>query len=164
MFFFTFHGMHISGIRDRQDQIVAIVNARNKVKILTREQLLEIHSGKITKWKEIGGSDYPIVVVIPAQNSGTRQVTPDSLMDGAVFVANAYVTVTDREALDIVAKSSIAIALLSEGFAGERQGAESCEHSAPKRQRCIITKNEQTVGLKRAIEFLQSKEGKRLFK
>ncbi len=148
-----------------QDQIVAIVNARNKVKKLTREQLVDIHSGKITNWKEVGGSDNPIAVVIPPQNSGTRQVIQDSLMDGAAFVANAYVTVTDREALDIVAKSPIAIALLSEGFAGKGKGLKVVSTTPPlKRQLCIITKNEPTAGLKRVIEFLQSKEAKRLFK
>lgn len=147
-----------------QDQIVAIVNSRNKVKKLTREQLAAIHSGKITNWKDVGGTDNPIAVVIPPQSSGTRSVIRDSLMDGAAFVANAYVTVTDREALDIVAKSPIALALLSEGFARTGKGLKVVGTATLKRQLCIITKNEPAEDLKKVIQFLQSKEAKRLFK
>jgi phosphate transport system substrate-binding protein len=148
-----------------QDQIVAIVNRRNKVKKLTGEQLAGIHSGKITNWKEVGGPDERIVVVIPPQSSGTRSVIQDSLLGGGSFVANAYVTVTDREALEIVGKSPIAIAMLSEGFV-DRKGKDVKTVSTPqlKRQLCIITKNEPSDDLKKVIKFLQSKEAKRLFK
>ncbi len=147
-----------------QDQIVAIVNAQNKVKKLTREQLAGIHSGKITNWKDVGGADESIAVVIPPQSSGTRAVIQDSLMDGAAFAANNYVTMTDREALDIVAKSPIAIALLSEGFAKSGKGLKTVSIPPIKRQLCIITKNEPGENLKKVIGFLQSKEAKKLFR
>jgi phosphate transport system substrate-binding protein len=147
-----------------QDRIVAIVNAHNRVKKLTREQLAGIHSGKITNWKEVGGADGHIAVVIPPPSSGTRAVIQDSLMDGAPFAANNHVTVTDREALDIVEKSPIAIALLSEGFARSGKGLKVVSIPPVKRQLCIITKNEPTEDLKKVIEFLQSKKAKRLFR
>ena len=147
-----------------QDRIVAIVNAHNRVKKLTREQLAGIHSGKITNWKEVDGADAPIVVVIPPRSSGTRAVIQDSLMDGAAFAANAYVTVTDREALDIVEKSPIAIALLSEGFVRSGKGLKVVSIPPVKRQLCIITKNEPAEDLKKVIEFLQSKAARRLFR
>ncbi len=147
-----------------QDQIVAIVNARNKVKKLTREQLANIHSGMITNWKDVGGPDDRIVVIIPPQSSGTRSVIQDSLMEGAAFAANAYVTVTDREAVDLVATSPIAIALLSEGFVKNVKGLKVVSTPPLKRQLCIITKNEPTESLKKIIDFLQSKEAKKLFK
>jgi phosphate transport system substrate-binding protein len=147
-----------------QDQIIAIVNTHNKVKKLTREQLAGIHSGKIANWKEVGGADEPIAVVIPPRSSGTRAVIGDSLMDGAGFTANAYVTITDREALEIVAKAPSAIALLSEGFARNGKDLRVVNTPPIKRQLCIITKDEPDAGLKKVIEFLQSKEAKKLFK
>lgn len=147
-----------------QDQIVAIVNERNKVKKLTREQLAGIHSGKITNWKDVGGTDDSIVVIIPPPSSGTRSVIQDSLMDGAAFVAKAYVTVTDREAIEIVAKSPVTIALLSEGFTRQVKGLRVVSTPPLKRQLSIITKNEPAENLKNVIEFLQSKEAKKLFK
>jgi len=148
-----------------QDQVVAIVNRGNKVKKLTGEQLAGIHSGKITNWKDVGGPDERIVVVIPPQSSGTRAVIQDSLLAGSAFVANAYVTVTDIEALEIVAKSPIAIAMLSEGFVKNNGKDLKIASAHPiKRQLCVITKNEPTEDLKKVIKFLQSSDAKKLFK
>ena len=148
-----------------QDTIVPIVHPKNKVKGLSAAQLADIHSGKIANWKDVGGPNDRIVVVVPPQSSGTRSVIEDALMGGAAFVANAYVTVTDREALDIVAKSPIAIALLSEGFV-KMNGKSVRTVKAPpiKRQLTVITKNEPTEDLQKVIKFLQSREAKKLFK
>jgi phosphate transport system substrate-binding protein len=148
-----------------QDAIVPIVHPSNKVRKLTAQQLAHIHSGKIAAWKDVGGPNDRIVVVVPPQSSGTRSVIEDSLMDGVAFVANAYVTVTDREAMDIVAKSPIAIALISEGFV-KMNGAKVKMVKAPpiKRQLSIITKDEPSEDLRKVIKFLQSKEAKKLFK
>lgn len=44
------------------DALAIIVHPDNPVKQLTREQLEAIFRGKITNWKEVGGSDAKIVV------------------------------------------------------------------------------------------------------
>lgn len=54
------------------DGIAALVNPNNKVKDITVEQLKDIYTGKITNWKDLGGSDAPIVVVSREDGSGTR--------------------------------------------------------------------------------------------
>jgi phosphate transport system substrate-binding protein len=148
-----------------QDEIVPIVHPKNKVQKLTTKQLADIHEGKITNWKDVGGPNDRIVVVVPPQSSGTRSVVEDALLGGASVVESAYVTVTDREALDIVAKSPIAIALLSEGFVKMNGKTVKTVKAPPiKRQLTIITKNEPSEDLKKVIKFLQSKEAKKLFK
>jgi phosphate transport system substrate-binding protein len=148
-----------------QDQVVAIVNASNKVKGLTLSQLADIHSGKIANWKEVGGPDDRIVVVVPPASSGTLVFLKDMLMRGAAITPNAYTTVTDREAIDIVGQSPIAVALLSEGFVkANNKQVKVVKTPVMKRPLSIITRDEPSAELKAIIKFLKSPEAKKLFK
>ena len=54
------------------DGIAIIVNPDNPVTDLTIEQIGMIYSGKITNWKEVGGSDAPVVCIGREAASGTR--------------------------------------------------------------------------------------------
>ncbi len=54
------------------DGIAVVVHPSNSVKDLTTEQVNAIFSGKITNWKEIGGADQEILLVIREAGSGTR--------------------------------------------------------------------------------------------
>jgi phosphate transport system substrate-binding protein len=148
-----------------QDSVVAIVNPGNQVKGLTLAQLAGIHSGKITNWKDVGGPDSRIVVVVPPQASGTRAFIRDAVLQGAAFAESAYVTVTDREAIDIVAKSPIAIAMLSDGFVRMGNGKVKTVKTPPlKRQLSIVTRDDPSPALKAVIAFLKSKDAKKLFR
>jgi phosphate transport system substrate-binding protein len=55
-----------------KDAIGVIVHPDNPVSQLTRQQLSDIYSGKITNWKELGGADRPIVRLSRESNSGTH--------------------------------------------------------------------------------------------
>ena len=63
------------------DCLVPVVHPSNKVKSLTREQLKDIYSGKITNWKQVGGSDTPMVVVGRDTSSGTYGTWQEMIMD-----------------------------------------------------------------------------------
>ena len=54
------------------DGIGIIVHPDNPVTDLTIEQIGDIYKGKITNWKEVGGSDTPIVCIGREAASGTR--------------------------------------------------------------------------------------------
>lgn len=54
------------------DGIGIIVNPDNPVTDLTIEQIGKIYSGKVANWKELGGSDAPIVCIGREAASGTR--------------------------------------------------------------------------------------------
>lgn len=54
------------------DGIGVIVDPGNGLDGLTKEQLVDIYTGNISNWSELGGTDEPIVVVGREAGSGTR--------------------------------------------------------------------------------------------
>lgn len=52
------------------------------VKNLTKKQIQDIFSGKVSNWKDVGGTDQKIVVVNRPRSSGTRAVFTKTLMGG----------------------------------------------------------------------------------
>jgi phosphate transport system substrate-binding protein len=55
-----------------RDAIAVIVNPKNPVRQLTLQQISDIYSGKINRWSEVGGKDWPIVRLSRETNSGTH--------------------------------------------------------------------------------------------
>ena len=54
------------------DGIAIILNPENPIEDLTIEQIAKLYKGEITNWKEIGGSDAPVVLIGREAASGTR--------------------------------------------------------------------------------------------
>ncbi|GHU63823.1 phosphate ABC transporter substrate-binding protein [Bacteroidia bacterium] len=62
------------------DAMAIIVHSENKVTNLTREQLEGIFTGKITNWKEVGGSDLKIIPYSRETSSGTYEFFKESVL------------------------------------------------------------------------------------
>lgn len=56
-----------------KDALAVVVNPSNKVSQLTRQQLEDIFTGKITNWKQVGGDDLKIIVYSRETSSGTYE-------------------------------------------------------------------------------------------
>lgn len=54
------------------DGIAVCTDPTNTVEGFEKQQLIDIYTGKITNWSEVGGADAPIVVVGREAGSGTR--------------------------------------------------------------------------------------------
>jgi phosphate transport system substrate-binding protein len=69
------------------DALGLYVHPSNPVKALTRAQLKEIFSGRITNWKDVGGADQAITVFTEKLNSGraTLAVVRDVVLDGEPY-------------------------------------------------------------------------------
>jgi phosphate transport system substrate-binding protein len=63
-----------------KDALSVIVNPANPVQQLTREQIEGIFTGKITNWKEVGGSDLKIVAYSRETSSGTYEFFKEFVM------------------------------------------------------------------------------------
>jgi phosphate transport system substrate-binding protein len=67
-----------------------IVNPELKIKSLTRKQIQDIFSGKVSNWNQVGGPDQKIVVINRTRGSGTRAVfektviAPEKVTEGGL--------------------------------------------------------------------------------
>lgn len=65
-----------------QDALVFLVNPKNVVKTLTKEQVRNIYTGQIVNWKEVGGADAPIQPYVRNANSGSQEKFETMVMTG----------------------------------------------------------------------------------
>jgi phosphate transport system substrate-binding protein len=63
-----------------RDALSIVVNPKNKVSKLTREQVEGIFTGKIKNWKEVGGDNLPIVAYSRETTSGTYEYFKEYVM------------------------------------------------------------------------------------
>lgn len=61
------------------DGIAVCVDPANRVRGLTKQQLTDIYTGAVTRWSEVGGEDFPIVVLGHEAGSGTREAFEEFL-------------------------------------------------------------------------------------
>lgn len=60
----------------------AVVSPKVKVDTLTKAQMIDIFTGKITNWKDVGGDDMKVVIINRPKSSGTRATFKKYALDG----------------------------------------------------------------------------------
>jgi phosphate transport system substrate-binding protein len=68
--------------------VAVVVHPNNPVANLTKDQVREIFTGKIQNWKEVGGSDTPIVLYIRDPISGTHLGFKEIAMNNESYAAH----------------------------------------------------------------------------
>src|SRR5215472_9585987 len=98
-----------------KDAIGVVVNADNPVKGLSRAQLSDIFTGKITNWSQLGGPDLKIKPLIVKQGSATRAIFQAAIMGGSKYGAIEVVT-PDAKIISETARDKGAIGQISFSF------------------------------------------------
>jgi phosphate transport system substrate-binding protein len=168
------------------DGLAVVVNPKNPVSKLTAAQLAGIFTGKITNWKQVGGSDSKIVILSREVNSGThvyfkehvlRRNDPNSTEE---FAGSALMLSSSQAIADEVAGNADAIGYYGMGYISNKQKAISVakdpnsEFVSPTIENVISGKypisrplllytNGQPAGLiKKFVDFTLSKEGQEI--
>jgi phosphate transport system substrate-binding protein len=74
------------------------------IKSLNEAQLRDVFSGKATNWKEVGGPDVPIKVVLPFPGDGVRISLQDTLMKDVEFAKSAIVRTSAKDIAPVLAQ------------------------------------------------------------
>ncbi|MBL8484342.1 MAG: substrate-binding domain-containing protein, partial [Rhodocyclaceae bacterium] len=98
------------------DEIVFVVNKANPVTKLTHAQIKDIHLGRITNWKEVGGKDMPITVFSDALTGGTRAMIKHVVLGGEEYGAVVKPQANVKKAGEMVDSTEGGIAGVGKGF------------------------------------------------
>ncbi len=89
---------------DHKVAIVTVAAVANKdvakaVPNLSKEQLIDIFTGKVTNWKDVGGPDQNVVLVTRPSTSGTRALFSEFALDKNQEASNKSLETDDSGAL-----------------------------------------------------------------
>lgn len=95
------------------DALALIVNPENTIEIISRNEIGDILTGKLTNWNDIEPSKVgDIKIVFDNENSSTVQYMKDSLMNGKSFGKNVYAQNSIKGVFEAVKKNKNAIGII----------------------------------------------------
>lgn len=97
------------------DGIALIVHASNPLSGLSRQQVIDIYTGKITSWQALGWTDTPIVVVNKEEGRSTLELFEHYFDLKGKFVRDAVIIGPNGQAIITVAGNPQALAYVSIG-------------------------------------------------
>jgi phosphate transport system substrate-binding protein len=155
-----------------REGIAVIVNPANNVNDLALTQIREIFSGKITNWREVGGSDQQIHVAVREEGSGTRKVFDDIVMgQDEQIMKKAILQPANGALIQVVRGDIAAITFVSFGYVTQDVkalsigGVAATLENAHKgnypivRPLLFVTKNEPVGLVKNFIDFCTGPAG-----
>lgn len=153
------------------DVVVFIVNPSNKLSNLSKQQVIDILTGKITNFKEVGGPDETIQVVGRDTASGTREyVQKEVIGSNNTFVSNALALPGNGQVKAAVAQTPTAFGYMSFGQVDTTVKMVKIDGVTPSEQAVrdnkypyqrflhMFTKGEAKGAAKAFIDFVLSKD------
>lgn len=115
------------------DGIVVCTDPANEVRSLTKQQLADIYTGAVTNWSQVGGAEFPVVVVGHQAGSGTREAFEKLMgLDDTCIYANELGS--NGAVLAKVASTPGAVGYLSLDAADDSVNILSLEGVEPSRE------------------------------
>jgi phosphate transport system substrate-binding protein len=158
------------------DGIAVIVHPTNTVKALTKAQIKDIYTGKVSNWSEVGGKDAKIVVVNRDTSSGTFEAFETLALNKEKVRPDALTTASNQGVAQTVAQTPNAIGYIGHGFISPRVRAVTVDRIEATKQNIIsgkyplsrylyvYTNGRPSGSVQRFIAFLLSPEGQKLVK
>ncbi len=101
------------------DVKAVIIHPGNPLNNLTLKQVADIHNGRITNWKQVGGQDKPIALVFRDHCRDMAEPVREVLGIKGPAARKAIVVKTDKEVVEYVEKFPAAIGIAPRVFAQE---------------------------------------------
>ena len=98
------------------DGIAVIVHPSNPVDALTKAQIKDIYTGKISNWQDVGGKKGQIVVVSRDSASGTFETFNELALDKEKVRPDALLNASNKAVATTIAKTPLAIGYVGLGY------------------------------------------------
>jgi len=141
--------------------IRTIINKKNPVSKLSKEQLKGIFTGKTTNWKEVGGNDMPIIIVISNINPSTTGMFRKNILDNEPYAKEVLEMGRFEEMRGAVETNAEAIAFGSSSILDP--SVKSVETPEISRPIIMVTKGAPSAKVQKLIDFIKG-PGKGLVK
>ena len=157
-----------------RDGIVVAVNVKNNVSDLTKSQLKDIFSGKITNWREVGGNDGEIHIVCREAGSGTLNAFEDIVMGDTKIKSDAIVQSSteavkqsvkqDENAIGFVSFAHVSDDVKTLNIGGVTPGNETIADGSYELQRpfLFLVKGNPSGELKKFIDWTGGSEAQKI--
>lgn len=149
---------------------VFVVNPGVTVDSLTQAQYVDIFTGKITNWKDVGGKDQAITIIHRAKSSGSRATIAEVVLKNAAFTDNAVIQDSNGAVRAAIASTPGAIGYVDAAYVDQSvkglayngtkfslENVQSGKYPVYTFGR-MYTKGEPTGATKAFIEYATSKE------
>jgi phosphate transport system substrate-binding protein len=156
------------------DGIAVIVNPSNKITGLTKKQVKDIYTGKISNWSQLGGNDEKIVVISRDSSSGTFEAFGELALDKEKVRPDAVMQASNQAIASTVARTPGGIGYVGLGFLSSSVKALEIDGVLPSKETVLNNKypigrplfmytNGEPKGLaKEIIDSIKSPEGQKL--
>jgi phosphate transport system substrate-binding protein len=156
------------------DGVGVVVNPKNPIKSLSKTQLVDIFSGKIANWKDLGGLDRTINVYTRDKASGTRAVFWKKALDRGEITDKANFVISNGAMKSAISSDPYGIGYVSVGHIDDNVAPVALDGVVPtlenvKQGKYNIarglysnTKGEPSGLTKKFIEYLFSTEGQQI--
>jgi len=110
------------GEKELIDHVIAVavfeivVNPTIGVTNLTKKQIADVFTGRVTNWKQVGGKDEPITIVNRPRSSGTRATFVAKITNGEQPTDQGLTQDSSGTAVLIVAQTPGAASYVSSGY------------------------------------------------
>ena len=123
------------------DGLSVFVNPSNPIRELSLEDLMEVFTGRLTNWKDLGGPDAPITLYSRESSSGTYEFFKDRVLQGRDFSPATQTLQGTAQVIQAVGRDRYGIGY---GGAAYGSGAKTL-WIAPTRGAVAVEPNEKTV-------------------
>jgi phosphate transport system substrate-binding protein len=146
------------------EKLVPMVHPSNPVKALSRDQLRDLFSGKVENWKEVGGPDAPVALVVASANSGTRGVFDRAILGTLKAAPTAKEVRTASAEVAEVARNANAIGMVGEGTVASGDGkVKTVDGPDVSRTLGFVTQGDPTGDVAKLIAWWRTPEAQKLF-